>query len=230
MWWLVYLFLEVVWYLYIIIWTVAEKHLVPKSWKWSIGLQWLFLMFYWHFPFCHTDLAFVDRWKHFFINVLIFPLISLYTFPSPGLVSQSNILIPPPLRSQGDLVTQPSQSKLDATIGCRFVAAFFNCPSIPRPATEFYRDLKEKDAVISSVPKMRKNEDVSITREHRHNVHRLTRSAHKTIHVRAMASKIETPMRDKILGHFSIEYGQSGWWNLRVEDILIRACLATLAR
>ena len=64
--------------------------------------------------------------------------------------------LPPPLRSQGDLVTQPSQSKLDATIRCRFVAAFFNCPSITRPATEFYRDLKEKDAVISSVPKMRK--------------------------------------------------------------------------
>ena len=53
-------------------------------------------------------------------------------------------------------MTQPSQSKLDATIRCRFVAAFFNCPSITRPATEFYRDLKEKDAVISSVPKMRK--------------------------------------------------------------------------
>ena len=95
-------------------------------------------------------------------------------------------------------MTQPSQSKLDATIRCRFVAAFFNCPSITRPATEFYRDLKEKDAVISSDPKMRKNGDVSITREHRHNMHRLTRSAHKTIYVRAMASKIETLMRDKI--------------------------------
>ena len=106
--------------------------------------------------------------------------------------------LPPPLRSQGDLVTQPSQSKLDATIRCWFVAAFFNCPSITRPATEFYRDLKEKDAVISSVPKMRKNEDVSITRGHRHNMHSLTRSAHKTIYVRAMAPKIETPIRDKI--------------------------------
>ena len=162
MWWLVYLFLEVVWYLDIFIsWSglrcLAEQHLVSKFWKWSIGSQWLFLMFYNHFHLRHTDLVFVDRWKHFFINVLIFPLISLYTFPSPGLVSQSNILIPPPtLRSQGDLVTQPSQSKLDATIGCRAVAAFFNCPSITRPATEFYRDLKEKDAVISSVPKMRK--------------------------------------------------------------------------
>ena len=87
MWWLEYLFLEVVWYLYlyIMIWTIAEKHLVPKFWKRSIGLQWLFLMFYYHFHLRHTDLVFVDRWKHFFSNVLISPVISVCT-PSPQLV------------------------------------------------------------------------------------------------------------------------------------------------
>ena len=101
MWWLVYLFLGVVWYLDIFIsWSglrcLAEQHLVSKFWKWSIGSQWLFLMFYYHFHLRHADLVFVDGWKYFFSNVLIFPLFSLYTFPSPGLVSQSNILIPPP--------------------------------------------------------------------------------------------------------------------------------------
>ena len=127
----------------------------------------------------------------------------------------------PPLRSQGDLVTQPSQSKLDATIRCRFVAAFFNCPSITRPATEFYRDLKEKDAVISSVPKMRK---------------KWGRFNYKRAQAQYASPDQECAQNDLCArngfknwnphkGHFSLEYGQSGWWNLRVEDILIRACL-----
>ena len=102
MWWLVYLFLGVVWYLDIFIsWSglrcLAEQHLVSKFWKWSIGSQWLFLMFYYHFHLRHTDLVFVDRWKHFFINVLIFHVISV-CIPSPHLVwcPRAIFWFPPP--------------------------------------------------------------------------------------------------------------------------------------
>ena len=166
----------------------------------------------------------ICRWMKVFLQQCFdFPSFQFVYLPLTWSGVPEQYFDSPPLRSQGDLVTQPSQSKLDATIRCHFVAAFFNCPSITRPATEFYRDLKEKDAVISSVPKMRKKMGTFQLQESTGTICIAWPGVRtKRFMCAQWLQKLKPPWGKK--------YGQSGWWNLRVEDILIRASLATLAR